>query len=55
MIIITIAISIIYIILLILILKAYYRDVSDTENRLLQLEKSAFWRNLKSLNELFPI
>lgn len=39
MIVVMIIISIIYVILLTLVLIAYYRDVSDTENRLLQLEK----------------
>lgn len=39
MIIVVIVFSIIYVILLAIILKAYYRDVSDVENRLLQLEK----------------
>lgn len=38
MIIITIAISIMYIILLILILKAYYKGVDSLEDRVLQLE-----------------
>lgn len=39
MILIVVAISLIYVILLIMILKAYYRDNGELENRILQLEK----------------
>ena len=40
MIIVMIIISLIYVILLALILIAYYRDVSDIDKRILELEKS---------------
>ena len=40
MIIVVIVFSIIYVVLLAIILKAYYRDVSDIEKRILELEKS---------------